>query len=238
MLRDVLRLHPRLEAPEETHFYRWSYPFKSPRYRELYATNAILKEHRELDGISDGEFFTLYELSRTRRDLQDAYMRLYLEKVARPDARWFDKTPQNAVGMPLLLEDYPDARFIHIHRHPLNVIASLKRGQVMRKHSVDAGINFWLEYVRIARSFVRSHPECCIEVGYQEVVEKPHDVIGRILEFVGEDPALLDLGEFDFRNDPKSYRRRLSREEIVEIIVRCNALMGDYGYQPVLDRIL
>ena len=34
LLRDILRQHPRLESPEETHFFRWSDPYGSPRYEK------------------------------------------------------------------------------------------------------------------------------------------------------------------------------------------------------------
>ena len=36
LLRDILRIHPRLESPEETHFFRWADPYASPRYERNY----------------------------------------------------------------------------------------------------------------------------------------------------------------------------------------------------------
>jgi len=51
MLRDVLRRHPNLTAPEETHLFRWTEPFGTEAYMRGVRSNAVLKRHREMDGI-------------------------------------------------------------------------------------------------------------------------------------------------------------------------------------------
>ena len=64
-----------------------------------------------------------------------AFAGLFLEAQGVSSGRWFDKTPQNIYGLTLLSAVYPEAKFVCIVRHPLNVVASLKRGKVMAAHS-------------------------------------------------------------------------------------------------------
>ena len=68
------------------------------------------------------------------------------------NARWFDKTPQNVFGLLLLGFDYPESRFVHVYRNPLNVVASLKVGKVMKLDDPVAASNYWRESVAIAES--------------------------------------------------------------------------------------
>src|SRR5262245_40208202 len=118
MLRDFLRLHSRLECPEETHFFRWADPFGSPRYDRNYIAMKIFDQHRKMDGISNPEFFEAKDQANDRKEISDAYGRMYLKARNNEVGRWFDKTPQNIYGIFLISHLYPDAKFIHIHRHP------------------------------------------------------------------------------------------------------------------------
>ena len=145
LLRDILKLHTRLESPEETHFFRWADPYASPRYERNYVGVKLFKNHQEIDGVSESEFHASRFFARNRRDISDFYGKFFLEAKNNVDGRWFDKTPQNVYGILLLGYMYPNAKFLHIYRNPLNVVSSLKEGRVMAKHEVKGGINYWLE---------------------------------------------------------------------------------------------
>ncbi len=142
LLRDVLRLHPGLICPEETHFFRWGDPFGTPRYDHPYIKNAPIRKQREMDGISDYEARICLKLSWDRKELANGYAHLYAQKIGRQGARWFDKTPQNVYGILLISSLFPDAKFIHIHRNPLNVVTSLLQGKVMPVHPLKGAINY------------------------------------------------------------------------------------------------
>ena len=230
MLRDVLRLHPRLAAPEETHFFRWVHPFGTNAYHQQYANNRTLQKHRTLDGVDDETFFALYEASGSRRALQDRYMEEYLRIIGKPEARWFDKTPQNVYGILLLSAQYPEATFIHIHRHPLNVVSSLKEGKVMSPHTVPAGIITWLESIQIMQEFTRSHPDRVLTVAYERLTSNPERGFWEVLEFLGENPELLDLERYEVRPERNRYRKILTPDEIALVRERCSSVVGELGY--------
>ncbi len=125
LLRDILRTSTRLECPEETQYYRWGQPFGNNGFINHVLKPPLLQRHRKMDKVDEHLFEELMETSISRRNLQDRYMDAYLAGQSKEGVRWFDKSPQNVYGLPLLSHDYPSAKFVHIVRNPLNVVASL-----------------------------------------------------------------------------------------------------------------
>ena len=132
LLRDILRNHPNLASPEETHYFRWAEVFGTPLSQMQLLNNQVLKKHREMDNISEDEFKTILERSSSRGDLQKRYMDRYLLNNKLSATRWFDKTPQNVYGSAMIASEFPRAKFVHIVRNPLNVVSSLRIGKVVK----------------------------------------------------------------------------------------------------------
>lgn len=230
MLRDILRMHPRLEGPEESHFFRWADPFGTPRYSFVYRNNGDLRQSRELDGITDEEFLPLLESATSRRDLQDKYCTLYLHKQNNPQGRWFDKTPQNCYGLFLLQEAYPHATFIHIHRNPLNVAASLRTGKVMPVMSAIAAANYWKDSAIMLRNFSKVYPDNVYTIAYEEFTHAPETTLYNLLTHLGEDPQLLHLPANYVYPERNNYAKRLTQEEQHTVLTMCEKEMRDLGY--------
>ena len=155
LLRDLLRQHSNLASPEETHFFRWSDPIGTKRYESSYNRRKLFKKHRELDNVDDFSFFFTLQNSPSRKVLMDHYARIFLENNKLEGRRWFDKTPQNVYGLLLMSGLYPDAGFVHIHRHPYNVVASLKQGRVMAAHELRGAVAYWTE--SLTRAYFKTH---------------------------------------------------------------------------------
>jgi len=234
MLRDLLRLHPRLACPEETHFYRWADPYGSPRYDKNYITMKLFENHRSLDGISDARFHESRHLAQTRRDISQAYGSLYLESVGKRDGRWFDKTPQNVYGIFLLSRQFPDSKLVHIHRHPLNVVASLVEGRVMAKHSVKGAINYWMESMTLINEYKKLYPERLYELHYERVCNHPEKELRELCDFLQEDFDLLDRSKINLHREENKYLKVLSAEEVSRVVDACEEFMDFYGYSREL----
>jgi len=186
LLRNILRSHPNLRCPEETHFYRWSDPFRVAEYDNRYKSSAVLRKHREIDGIDDSVFAELYRSCRSRKELMLAYMERFLAVQGAAGKRWYDKSPQNVYGLPLLMADFPGAKFVHIVRNPLDVVASLAIGRVIKVEDVVGAANYWREAVEIVQVMKRAYPERFFEFRYEDFARKPLEVVRSLLEFVGE----------------------------------------------------
>ena len=111
MLRNLLRQHPNLACPEETHFYRIAEPFGTKDFSRWVTENSTLVRHREIDQISESEFAELLAGSTSRADLYRRYMEAFIQRHKPAADRWFDKTPQNVFGVAIAASEIPDARW-------------------------------------------------------------------------------------------------------------------------------
>jgi len=230
LLRNVLRNHPHLAAPEETHFFRWAEPFGGIPYRKMVSDNRILKRHRELDGIEELEFQKILDQSISRADLYRRYMQLYIKKN-KPDAqRWFDKTPQNVYGAALIAGEMPGATFIHIVRHPMDVVSSLRIGKVVKVQNVVGACNYWNEAAEIISVVKRAYPARVHEVKYEDFTQEPLAEIRKMLDFLGEDtdPALYE----HIKTQPiqHDHGKLFLDEELRQIQRLCRRWGTYYGY--------
>lgn len=231
LLRDLLRQHPNLACPEETHFFRWGEPFGTGSYDGKYHGKKLFKQHRELDKVSDFDFFCTLKESRDRRMLMDHYARIYLENNDLQGRRWFDKTPQNVYGVLLIAGMYPKAQFVHIHRHPYNVISSLKSGRSFPEQEIKAAVNFWLESLTIINQFKQGFAQRIIEISYEALVADPQAQLSGLLTFLGEKPQQFSSASLSIHPERNNWSTTLSEEEIAYINEHCQALMQEYGYE-------
>lgn len=230
MLRDLLREHPRLECPEETHFFRWSYPYGSLRYFTSYKNQKLFAKHREIDGIEDDSFFKAMGLSKSRKEISNWYGHQILQLRNNPNGRWFDKTPQNVHGALLIRAEYPDAKFIHIHRNPLNVVASLMEGKVMPVQSLNAAINAWLESAMIMEQFRLIAEEQLLNIPYEELTSNPEENLRACFDFLREDAELVEYETSEIHPEKNKYEGALSEEQIDHVIERTEPYFSLYGY--------
>ncbi|MDB2365166.1 sulfotransferase [Luminiphilus sp.] len=230
LLRDLLKQQPNLYCPEETHLFRWPHPFGSGDFSHIQQHNETLKAHRQIDGVAEDEYRELLEQATSRRMLQDGYARLFFEAKGISGGRWFDKTPQNIYGMLLLSAVYPDAKFVHIVRHPLNVVTSLKAGKVMAKHSLQGAINTWLEAVSIANQFAVAWPERIHTMTYEALTADPQGTLTALLTFLDE-PVDATRWQLEGIHPEKNlYQNTLTEAEVKAVKAQLGSLMSAFGY--------
>jgi len=235
MLRDVLRLHPNLAAPEETHLFRWSEPFGTEGYIRGVTSNPVLKRHRTLDGITEEEFAAMLRQSNSRADLYGRYMKLYIERRKPGATRWFDKTPQNVYGAAMIASSVPHSRFVHIVRDPVNVVASLRIGKVMKIDRLLGAVNYWREAVDIIAVLKRANPRRVHELRYEDFVRDPAHEIKRLLAFLGEpyDPEWFK--DFRVRESDHAEAGVLTTDEVEQVQRLSLAGRRRYGYAPATE---
>lgn len=230
MLRDLLRYHPNLECPEETHFFRWSDPYGTPRFLHPYRNNEGIRNQQRMDGISEDEFEKILNESASKKELAENYGRLYLKKQGNPNGRWFDKTPQNIYGVLLINEMFPDSKFIHIHRNPLNVVASLFEGKVMSINDISGATSYWIESIMIMNAFKKIANDKILEIPYEKITAEPRKYVDKILDFIGEDAKLIDLPKGIVHPEKNKYKKVLSKTDKEKVEERCKVYMEQYGY--------
>lgn len=230
MLRDMLRLHPNLDAPEETHFYRPAEPFGTAAYKRWVTHNATLAKHRGMDGVTEPEFAEILAAAHSRRDLYRGYMELFLARRKPQAVRWFDKTPQNVYGAAMIAQDFPGAKFVHIVRDPWDVISSLRIGKIVKVQDVIGACNYWREAVEIVQTLKRAFPDRVHEVKYEDFVASPEHELQRLLAFIGEPYDAAWFAKFKLAGRQHDVGQLFTEAELHLVPELCGPMMTRLGY--------
>ncbi|HXB18522.1 MAG TPA: sulfotransferase [Steroidobacteraceae bacterium] len=119
--------------------------------------------------------------------------RRYLELLAglpATAARVIDKLPSNFKNLGLIHAALPQARFIHLERHPLDTCLSIYFQGFTAAHAyaTDLGdlAHYYREYRRLMAHWRRTlPPQTLLEVRYEALVEEPESWSRRMLEHIG-----------------------------------------------------
>lgn len=128
---------------------------------------------------------------------------------SRNKPRWADKSPLYVDHLDFLQWLYPEALFILLHRFPLDQIHSHTRGGTYAHEPLKpytsknepmlvSGARYWNEKALEMMKFEESHPSSCLRVRYEDLCERPEQVLTSVFEFVGVayEPAVLELDAF------------------------------------------
>jgi hypothetical protein len=117
--------------------------------------------------------------------------------------RWCDHSIDAAPTADAFARAYPDAQFICVYRHGLDVIASALEAfpwglndpsltRFVREaptNPLAALASYWVSSSRAILGFEAAHPTQCHRVLYEELVTEPERVIADLIAWLGEDPA-------------------------------------------------
>jgi len=234
--RDLLRRVPNFICPEETHFYRWTEAYRTPASKAAYQGKKILQQHRTIDGVAEADYLKAVRESTSKADLQRRYITLFAEaKGIKGPYRWFDKTPQNIYGAPLMAQDFPRSRFLHLVRNPLNVVASLIAGRQMHITDIHGACNYWLEAVTLATSLRRAYPKRVLEIRYEDLVVDVPGTLEIVLRHARvEHPEGLYSAK-DGRPERNLWKKDLTADQISIVVQRCGPLAASKGYDLKAD---
>jgi hypothetical protein len=135
------------------------------------------------------------------RDTVDGIYGRYLRR--RGKRRWCDKSLGSHHEAELAARLYPEAKFICLYRHCMDVIASGVEACPWGLHrfgfdgvaaqypgnSVTAVGSYWLAAVRSIMAFESSHPDACHRVRYEDLVTAPEETAAAIFSFIGVEPV-------------------------------------------------
>jgi len=107
--------------------------------------------------------------------------------------RWCEKTPLNAYHIAFIHAVFPDARYICLHRQPLDAIRSTIQSGLMEqsiatwKYSDRDILNMvterWCEWTERILAFEKVHAASCLRIKYEELVGNTDATIDKVLTF-------------------------------------------------------
>jgi hypothetical protein len=193
LLRFILDSHPRLACPPETNI-------AAACAQMCLAWDTLEKADSETRPLTDPVVPDPEALAAVREYAARVYGR-YLAR--RGKSRWCDKSLDNFQYTDLIAQLFPDARFICLYRHCMDVIASAVEACPWGLHrfgldgfvaqnagnSVAAVGSYWQSTVAAIQAFEERHPQVCHRVRYEDLVTAPEETAAAIFSFLGEQAA-------------------------------------------------
>jgi hypothetical protein len=190
LLRFILDSHPDLACPPETSVTAACVQF---------ARTWDIVENAGADDSSpvDDQREPSAEALAAVRDAVDRMYGRYLHR--RGKRRWCDKSLDTHLHAELMLMLYPDAKFICLYRHCMDVVASGVETCPWGLHrfgfdpyvaqnpgnSVAAIGSYWLATAQSLLAFEEQHPRNSLRVRYEDLVTAPEETTARIFSFLG-----------------------------------------------------
>jgi hypothetical protein len=190
----------------------------------------ILKKHRAIDGVTEEQFKKIAEQSTSRADLQKYYMQVFMQNNKFENKRWFDKTPQNIYGSAMIACQFPQAKFVHIVRNPMNVVASLRVGRVIKIESLIGACNNWNESAEIIHVLKRAYPTRVYELKYENLTDNFMPELENLLNFLDEDFKKDYFKKIKIKNTKYEYKKLFNTEELAQITQLCSHWSKEYDY--------
>ncbi|MGA7712217.1 MAG: sulfotransferase, partial [Rhizomicrobium sp.] len=133
-----------------------------------------IRQHRDLDFASVGR-----DYCRSINGLMPGYEHL------------LDKTPRNSIHLGMILTALPNAKIIHLRRHPVDLCYAMYKtlfgeGGFFSYDLNDIG-RYYLAYLRLLDHWRRLLPGRFLDVDYEDVVNNQEEVSRRMIAFCGLD---------------------------------------------------
>lgn len=186
LLRNLLRSHPNLTFPRESHFI--------PGFYRAYGNPKSDREARELaTRVLNLSWLKRWGLERSPDEFADC--RSFREFVCRlfegwarheNKPRWGDKTPQHVLEIPTLLEIFPEAKIIHVCRDGRDVALSWLLAKLDPGNLYTAALKWrtWVSAGRRAGSALSSGTY--FELKYETLLADLRGTMQKVCEFLDE----------------------------------------------------
>lgn len=165
-----------------------------------------------------------------------------------PGKRLLLKDPANTARIPLLLEIFPDAKFIHIYRNPYKVyLSTMKmRNKVLEKLSLQDADKDIIEnqvienYKRLLNSYFEQKKlipkQNLVEIRYEDLVKAPLKQVEKIynnLKLSGLKDAIPEMNKYlERKKDYKVNVYKIDKKIIEHVKKNWNFTIEKWGYSP------
>jgi hypothetical protein len=269
LLRLLLNAHSAVAIPDEINYFygfdwtvsyhKWRTPPLSPAAYEAFVDRFLAANAPNVPGLDCASLRD--EILSGPPDLRRPYELLLEQWAALHDKpRWGEKTPGNIYHADLLIDMFPDARFVHVVRDPRGGVASMNRVSFFPDDAVLNALNRH-KVMTHGRGFLRrSVPvQQRTEVRYEDLVSDPRGTLRQLCGFLDlayEEQMLrfhLDAEHFMTEAASSSFnaaattpisekhadrwRTALSSDEIAAVEVLCANEMAEFGYLRLYPRL-
>jgi len=234
---DNVKLNPDLPQEEEfalgdktpiCYYYYWMFPQKIIQYYDRFVRFRGIPKNELKSWQNDYKLLITKSLKNTNRQ------------------RFLSKNPTNTGRVKALLEIFPNAKFIHIHRNPIEVFLSMRnffdkmlpplQMQTITQEELDAN-NFSI-YKHIMKDYLEQKnfvPKGnLVELSFDELEENPEDVLKDIynkLNLPGFEAALPMFSKYlEKMGSYKKNKHFITKEQLQKVEDEWGFAMDELGY--------
>jgi protein-tyrosine sulfotransferase len=185
LLRLLLDTHPSICCPGELDLGN----LVERLYHSLYFSSAQLLECDEAERSA--------WTTRQVRAMTESFMKPYAQ--AKGKQLWAEKTPSNLAHAEALKRTFPDAAFLCLHRHPLDLIRSGFESTRFGKLRFDlwdyqSGVDFCIEQTHALLQFEKANRDRCFRLHYEDIVKDGPATLAHAFNFMGleSDPEIVN----------------------------------------------
>ena len=263
LLRLILNAHSRIAIPEEVVYLgstlagvpieKWQTPDLSKEAYTAFVKDFILHDCEPLAGI-DQEKVIEEIVAASPFDLKKPYQYVLEAWAAQHGKeRWGEKTPGNLFYADILIEMFPDAKFIHVVRDPRAGVSSMMNTTFFPKDIVFNALSRHKFMTKGRAILERSVPEQQrLLLRYEDLVLEPEATVKRLCHFIEEpfENSMMDFYQESSRYMKKDaassfnkaatrpisadmldkWKKKLTRSEIAQIQMLCKHEMKEFGY--------
>lgn len=263
LTRRVLVASGQIYIPPETYVLgeiisRWP-SWRGLHWREkIWLICAHFERHNHFEDFEIASFspyaiaaHALPEHKRTLRGAIDALYAFMAEQHGFTQARWGDKTPWNTMHLKDIVKAYPDAHYLHLKRHGLDVVASqVKAGM----RDIPGSAQRWVDANAACIKHLKRARRAPLTVAYEDLVTSPDAVFRAIFDWcsLGFESDYLSrvpsgLADVDRHahhaavNQPITagsigrWRESLDANDLTALPPTFNQMMSQLGYEPTLQ---
>jgi len=126
--------------------------------------------------------------TRQVRETIEGFMRPYAKEKGKQ--LWAEKTPSNLAHADALKRTFPEAAFLCLHRHPLDLIRSGFESTRFGKLKFDlwdyqSGVDFCVEQTHLLLQFEKANQDRCFRLHYEDLVKDGPAVLAQAFHFLG-----------------------------------------------------
>lgn len=119
---------------------------------------------------------------RDPRSIAEAYLRAIRHRLG-PAPYFVEKLPENVLYLGFIAAAWPEARIVHLRRHPLDACFAMFKQSFFRfAYTLDDLAQYYLAYDRLSRHWKSVLGGRVIELQYETLVAEPEAQIRRLFE--------------------------------------------------------
>ena len=167
------------------------------------------------------------------KDLKNSILEKYSQFSVIKNKKFIDKSLENIFNIEFIKNIYPEAKFIHTFRNPLDSIISIYQSMLPDlswTHTIEDIIVYMDNYYKVLKHFKSKYPEIIMDINLEEFTEKSEELTKKMFKFCG---LTWNKNILNFYMRKNLYSKTLSFNQIRSKVLKYN----NKKYQPYFNLI-